>query len=144
MGRAWAWLRDWIAAHPVELRLSFRVMVSAVLSLAVSHLLHLQFALWAILTAVLLTQVSVGQSLRATIDYLASTLGGGGDGQADTIQITSLTSSPIATSIAAGTMTITWAPVTFTITNVEPTNDRLILQTPVGPAQASRPSVSEP
>jgi len=76
MGRAWAWLRDWIAAHPVELRLSFRVMVSAVLSLAVSHLLHLQFALWAILTAVLLTQVSVGQSLRATIDYLASTLGG--------------------------------------------------------------------
>jgi uncharacterized membrane protein YccC len=76
MSKAWTGVREWIATHPVELRLSFRATVSAVLSLAVSHLLHLQFALWAILTAVLLTQVSVGQSLKATIDYLASTLGG--------------------------------------------------------------------
>src|SRR5437588_9127725 len=76
MGRAWKWLRDWIRTHSVELRLAFRVAVSAVLSLAVSHVLNLQFALWAILTAVLLTQVSLGQSLKATIDYLASTLGG--------------------------------------------------------------------
>jgi uncharacterized membrane protein YccC len=76
MAKAWSWLRHWLGAHAVELRLTFRVAVSAVLSLAVSHLLNLQFALWAILTAVLLTQVSVGQSLKATIDYLASTLAG--------------------------------------------------------------------
>jgi uncharacterized membrane protein YccC len=74
--KAWSWLRHWVGAHGVELRLTFRVAVSAVLSLAVSQLLSLQFALWAILTAVLLTQVSVGQSLKATIDYLASTLAG--------------------------------------------------------------------
>jgi len=38
--------------------------------------LHLPIALWAVLTAVILTQISVGRSLKATIDYLASTLGG--------------------------------------------------------------------
>jgi uncharacterized membrane protein YccC len=76
MEKSWVWLRDWVATHPVELRLAFRVAVSAVLSLAISHVLNLQFALWAILTAVLLTQVSIGQSLKATMDYLVSTLGG--------------------------------------------------------------------
>src|SRR5262249_37296589 len=33
-------------------------------------------ALWAVLTAVILTQISVGRSLKASMDYLVSTLGG--------------------------------------------------------------------
>jgi hypothetical protein len=32
--------------------------------------------LWAVLTAVIVTQMSVGRSLKATFDYLAGTLGG--------------------------------------------------------------------
>jgi uncharacterized membrane protein YccC len=47
-----------------------------VVALAVAHLLSLPLALWTVLTAVLLTQISVGRSLKATTDYLASTLGG--------------------------------------------------------------------
>src|SRR5262249_57367348 len=47
-----------------------------VLTLAAAQVLHLPIALWAVLTAVILTQISVGRSLKATIDYLASTLGG--------------------------------------------------------------------
>jgi uncharacterized membrane protein YccC len=47
-----------------------------VLTLLVSQLFHLRFALWAVLTAVILTQMSVGRSLKATTDYLAGTLGG--------------------------------------------------------------------
>ena len=50
--------------------------MSAVLTLVVSQLLHLPLALWAVLTAVVLTQMSVGRSLKATTDYLAGTLGG--------------------------------------------------------------------
>jgi uncharacterized membrane protein YccC len=76
MATPWHRLRVWITKHRVELSLCLRLTVSALLSLAVSHLLHLAFPLWAVLTAVVLTQVSVGQSLKATIDYLASTLGG--------------------------------------------------------------------
>jgi uncharacterized membrane protein YccC len=76
MGKAWDRLRGWTAKRRVELRLSFRLTASAVLCLAISHLLNLAFPLWAVLTAVVLTQVSVGQSLRTTFDYLASTVGG--------------------------------------------------------------------
>jgi uncharacterized membrane protein YccC len=53
-----------------------RVTASAVLALALAHLLNLPLALWTVLTAVLLTQISVGRSLKATTDYLVSTLGG--------------------------------------------------------------------
>jgi uncharacterized membrane protein YccC len=53
-----------------------RVTTSAVLALAIAQLLSLPLALWTVLTAVLLTQISVGRSLKTTTDYLASTLGG--------------------------------------------------------------------
>src|SRR5262245_65525988 len=59
-----------------ELRLSLRITTAAVLSLAVAHLLNLPIALWTVLTAVILTQMSVGRSLKATTDYLVGTLGG--------------------------------------------------------------------
>jgi uncharacterized membrane protein YccC len=51
-------------------------VASGVLTLLFSQLLHLRYALWAVLTAVMLTQLNVGRSLKATMDYLAGTLGG--------------------------------------------------------------------
>jgi uncharacterized membrane protein YccC len=60
----------------MELGLCFRVAISAILTLLVSHLLNLRLALWAVLTAVILTQMNVGRSLKATTDYLLGTLGG--------------------------------------------------------------------
>ena len=70
------WLRGLPRRHRTELRLCLRVTVSAVLTLVVSQLFQLRFALWAVLTSVILTQMSVGRSLKATADYLAGTLGG--------------------------------------------------------------------
>jgi uncharacterized membrane protein YccC len=69
------WFRAWLAGHRVELGLCLRVTISAVLSLAAAHLLNLAIALWAVLTAVILTQLSVGRSVKATTDYLMGTLG---------------------------------------------------------------------
>src|SRR5262245_41889358 len=69
------WLRTWVVGHPVELSLSLRVTISAVLSLAAAQLLHLRIPLWAVLTAVVLTQLSVGRSVRATTDYFIGTVG---------------------------------------------------------------------
>lgn len=69
-------VRAWRERHPVELRLCLRATTSAVLALAVAHLLSLPLVLWTVLTAVILTQISVGRSLKATLDYLTSTLGG--------------------------------------------------------------------
>jgi uncharacterized membrane protein YccC len=72
----WRSLRAQVLKHRVQLGLSLRVTIAALLSFMLSHLLHLPLPLWAVLTAVLLTQVSFGRSLKATIDYLAGTLGG--------------------------------------------------------------------
>src|SRR5215470_10118831 len=69
------WFRTWVAGHRVELGLSLRVTVSALLGLAASYLLHLRIPLWAVLTAVILTQLSVGRSLGATMDYFIGTVG---------------------------------------------------------------------
>jgi uncharacterized membrane protein YccC len=53
-----------------------RVTVAALLTLALSQLAHVPLVLWTVLTAVIVTQTSVGRSLKATIDYLLGTIGG--------------------------------------------------------------------
>jgi uncharacterized membrane protein YccC len=75
--RARTWLTARLAEHRVQLRLCLRVTVAAVLTFCVSQLLHLPWPLWAVLTSVIVTQMSVGKSLIATIDYMIGTLGGG-------------------------------------------------------------------
>ncbi len=50
--------------------------VAALVALVLAQLLQLPLPLWAVLTAVIVTQMSVGRSLRATFDYLVGTLGG--------------------------------------------------------------------
>ena len=72
----WGRLRSWSRTHSAELRLCVRSTTAALLTLAAAQLLHLPIALWAVLTAVILTQINVGRSLKATMDYLISTLGG--------------------------------------------------------------------
>jgi hypothetical protein len=59
------------------MRLAVRVTVSALLSLALTQYFKFPLAgLWAVLTAVVVTQVSVSGSLKATVEYLVGTLGG--------------------------------------------------------------------
>jgi len=53
------------------------VTVAALVSFVLGKSLNIPFGgLWAALTAVVVTQVSVGGSLKATIEYLTGTLGG--------------------------------------------------------------------
>jgi uncharacterized membrane protein YccC len=52
------------------------VTIAALLSLLLSHLLNVPLPLWTVLTAVILTQVSFGRSVKATIDYVVGTVGG--------------------------------------------------------------------
>jgi uncharacterized membrane protein YccC len=77
LNRARTWLSARLNDRRAQLRLCLRVTVAAVLTFYISQLLHLPWALWAVLTAVIMTQTSVGKSLIATIDYMIGTLGGG-------------------------------------------------------------------
>ena len=69
-------LRALVRHRGVQLALSIRVTIAALAALAFAQLLHLPLPLWAVLTAVIVTQMSVGRSLKATLDYLVGTLGG--------------------------------------------------------------------
>jgi uncharacterized membrane protein YccC len=59
-----------------ELRLSLRITVAGVVSFALAHLLGLPQGYWAVFTAVLVVQASIGGSLKVAIDRLVGTLGG--------------------------------------------------------------------
>jgi uncharacterized membrane protein YccC len=72
----WTELRGFVRRRRVQLALSIRVTVAALVALALAQILHLHLPLWAVMTAVIVTQMSVGRSLKATFDYLLGTLGG--------------------------------------------------------------------
>jgi uncharacterized membrane protein YccC len=69
-------LRTGVQYHKAELALTLRVTVAAVLAFVLSNLLHIPLSLWTVLTAVILTHVSFGRSLKATIDYMVGTVSG--------------------------------------------------------------------
>jgi uncharacterized membrane protein YccC len=69
-------LRTTIGSWAVELRLCCRVTFAAMATYALAQALHIPLVLWAVLTAIIVTQLSVGRTLKATIDYFVGTLGG--------------------------------------------------------------------
>ncbi|MBC7585250.1 MAG: FUSC family protein, partial [Tardiphaga sp.] len=70
--RVWAYL----VTRKVELGLGVRVTVAAMSALAIATAFGPKLPLWAVLTAIIVTQMSVGRSLKATRDYLVGTIGG--------------------------------------------------------------------
>ncbi len=67
---------NWLKSKKVELGLGVRVTLAAMGSLLIALALHLALPLWAVLTSIIVTQMSVGRSLKATRDYLVGTIGG--------------------------------------------------------------------
>jgi uncharacterized membrane protein YccC len=74
--KLWTGLRALIRRRRAQLALSIRATIAALAALVLAQGLHLPLPLWAVLTAVIVTQMSVGRSLKATFDYLVGTLGG--------------------------------------------------------------------
>ena len=71
------WLRIQILAYRAQWRFSLRITVATLLAFAFAQVLSLPLhGLWAVLTALVVTQMSVGGSLRATAEYVVGTLGG--------------------------------------------------------------------
>jgi len=70
------WLAGWRRRRNVELRLSLRMTTAGLLTFALAELFHLAQGYWAVFTAVIVTQGSVGGSLKATLDRFIGTLSG--------------------------------------------------------------------
>src|SRR5205823_9969453 len=74
-----AWLKllsKLIRSRKAQLALALRVTVAAAAAFTVATALHLRLPLWAVLTSLIVTQGSVGRSLKATRDYMFGTIGG--------------------------------------------------------------------
>ncbi len=69
-------MRRWAGRHRPRLLLSLRIVLASVLTFAIAHLLGLTQSYWAVLTAVIVLQSSVGGSIKATADRLMGSLGG--------------------------------------------------------------------
>ncbi|WP_027531519.1 aromatic acid exporter family protein [Bradyrhizobium sp. WSM3983] len=76
-----------IRSRRTQLGLAIRVTVAAVAAYAIATALHLLLPLWAVLTSLIVTQMSVGRSLKATRDYMLGTIGGAIYGGAIAISI---------------------------------------------------------
>jgi uncharacterized membrane protein YccC len=70
------WLRAWARKHRVQLALTLRMTVAAVAGLGIAQALSLPLPLWTVLTALIVTQMSIGRSLKTSIDYFVGTVGG--------------------------------------------------------------------
>jgi hypothetical protein len=65
-----------LRSRRTQLALAIRVTVAAVVAYSIAVALHLTLPLWAVLTSLIVTQMSVGRSLKATADYMLGTIGG--------------------------------------------------------------------
>ena len=124
------------------MRFSLRVALAALLAFALAQVLTIPLhGLWAVLTAVLVTQMSIGASVRATAEYVVGTLGGVIYASAIAVVI------PHANTIAlAGLLALTIAPLAFAaalnpIFRVAPFTGALVLlisgQLGEGPVEAA-------
>lgn len=93
---------SWLGRHRTEFGLGLRMTVAGLLSFAVAHLFQLAQVYWAVLTAVIVTQSSLGGSLKAMVDRFVSTLAGAGWGAAVTYTLphAGVTSTGIALAVA--------------------------------------------
>ncbi len=72
----WPNIGVFLRERRAQLNLSLRITAAAVLSLALAQALGLHLPLWSLLTAMVVTQLSIGRSLKATLNYFAGTVGG--------------------------------------------------------------------
>jgi uncharacterized membrane protein YccC len=86
----------WLGAHlklRVHFALGLRVTLAALVALVAAQVAGLPLPLWSVLTAVIVTQMSVGRTLKASIDYMLGTIGGSIYGGAVAVLIPHTTSS---------------------------------------------------
>src|SRR5579884_87686 len=69
-------MTDRLSRYRLQLELGLRMTAAAVLSFAAAQLLSVVQVYWAVVTAIVVTQTSLGGSLKAVIDRLVGTIGG--------------------------------------------------------------------
>jgi len=73
----WNWVSAKVPCYRLQLRFCLRATASGLLAFAIAHSVAFPLhGLWAVLTAVVVTQASLAGSVQATLEYIVGTLGG--------------------------------------------------------------------
>jgi uncharacterized membrane protein YccC len=109
IGVAWTRARARLSLYRAQLRFCLRMTAAALLAFALAQIWNIPLnGLWSVLTAVVVTQMSVGGSLHATTEHVLGTIGGAI--YAATIGVL----IPHTTTLAlAGVLALTIAPLAF-------------------------------
>ncbi len=103
-------LADWVSRHRIELGLGLRISAAGVLSYALGTALGLPQSYWAVFTAVVVMQASVGGSMKASLDRIVGTIGGAAWGVA--VAVTVPHQGAVATGLALALTLVPLAMVT--------------------------------
>ena len=74
--KLWNDLRGWAGANAAALRLCFRMTVAGLLAYVLAECFAPPQGYWAVFSAIIVMQASVGGSVKATIDRVIGTIGG--------------------------------------------------------------------
>jgi uncharacterized membrane protein YccC len=73
----WQQIRSQAGAYRPQWRFCLRMTASGLIAFAVAKVLNTPLqGLWVIITAIVVTQMSAGGSMRATLEYIVGTVGG--------------------------------------------------------------------
>ena len=129
--------RNWIRLHSIPLGLAARIVVASVVTFILCLALGLQQSQWAILSAIIVMQASVGASLKATLDRLAGSIGGAFWGVC--VLVTLPRDTPLATALALAVALIPLAMVAAfkPAYRIAPITGVILLLTPMPPDGAA-------
>ena len=113
-----------------DLAFAVRVTVSAVTALLAAQLLALPMPLWSVLTAVIVNQLSSGQSLKTSANYLLGTIGGSIYGGAVAILVPHASEVTLVAVLVLAVAPLALFSATHANMNVVPTSAIIVLLMP--------------
>ena len=130
MPAAWSSFLAWLAGRRGELRLAARVVVAGVLTFALAQMFGLAQGYWAVITAVVVMQASLGGSLKATIDRLIGTLAGAVFGGAVALLVPHGNDEGLGIALAVALAPLAFLAALFASFRVAPLTAVIVLLTP--------------
>jgi len=131
----------WLASHRARLGLSVRILLGSLATFVAAHLIGFAQSYWAVLTAVIVMQSSVGGSLKATIDRLVGSLGGAVWGVAVCLTVPHAGMVGLGVALAVGVAPLAVATAFRPAWRVAPVTAIILLLTPTsqlhGPVAAA-------
>ncbi|MBV9510237.1 MAG: FUSC family protein [Caulobacteraceae bacterium] len=124
----------WARTRRAQLRLAARIIVACLASFLIAHLLGFQHGYWAVLTAVIVMQASVGGALKAAVDRFVGSLGGAVWGVAAGLLVPHADERGLALALVFAVAPLALLTALRPAYRVAPVTAIIILLTPTGQA----------